>query len=68
MPEPSNRIRHDLLGIAEASVRCSCAQKGTIAILSLSHFLKIGPEKALALADSLCPVCSPVSFDYGDAP
>ena len=58
MPDSSNRIRHDLLGLAETSVRCSCARKGTIAILSLDHFMKIGPEEALAIADSICPVGS----------
>jgi|GEM_PF-5767207 hypothetical protein len=59
MPNAStNRIRHDHLGAAEVSVRCSCVKDGTLAVLSLTHFMKIGRNEALRLADSLCPRCS----------
>lgn len=54
----SSRIRHDTLGTNETSVRCSCLKSGTLTVLSLNAFMKMGASEALRLADSLCPRCS----------
>jgi hypothetical protein len=58
MPNLStNRIRHDQFDAGDVSVRCSCPDKGTLIILSLGLFMKMGAETALSMADSNCPRC-----------
>ncbi|HEY1654072.1 MAG TPA: hypothetical protein VGF86_03040 [Candidatus Tumulicola sp.] len=59
MPDASmNRIRHDALDIAEVSVRCACADRGTLIVLSTGHFVSLGAQAAKRLAESHCPRCS----------
>lgn len=58
MPDTStNRIRHDQFDAGDVSIRCSCASKGTLIIVSLGLFMKIGTETALSMADGNCPRC-----------
>jgi|HubBroStandDraft_6_1064221.scaffolds.fasta_scaffold20585_3 hypothetical protein len=59
MPDLSTkRIRHDQFDAGDVSVRCSCPHKGTLIILSLGLFMKMGAETALSMANSNCPRCS----------
>jgi hypothetical protein len=59
MPNAStSRIRHDTLGLAEIGVRCSCVERGTLILLSTSHYVNLGAKAAKRLAESRCPRCS----------
>ena len=59
MLSPStNRIRHDALGVGDVSVRCACPAKGTLIIVSLDYFMKLGADAALTMAESRCPKCT----------
>lgn len=59
MPNAStNRIRHDALDLGDVTVRCSCESRGTLLVFSLSHYMKVGREAALAIASASCPRCS----------
>jgi hypothetical protein len=58
MPELSpNRIRIDTLDANEATIRCSCATRGTLTVMPVSTLVRIGHERALRVADSACPTC-----------
>ncbi|HEX4014105.1 MAG TPA: hypothetical protein VHX17_09495 [Candidatus Cybelea sp.] len=59
MPNAStNRIRHDALGVAEITVRCACANRGTLIVLSTGYYVSLGASAAKRLAESRCPRCS----------
>ena len=57
-PASSDRIRHDQFGASEVSVKCACQKDGALTVLPLPHFMQIGQDEALRIADSLCPRCS----------
>lgn len=53
----SSRIRIDTLDVNEATIRCSCAIRGTLTVMSVSTLVRIGHAAALRVADSACEKC-----------